>query len=203
MPNDFNSAFQASGVPITTPSSSLSAAASNVPQSMPLAVTTPHVSETSPATSSPLVTTGIHRRSHDPYGDFNFVVEIDGLSAGAFQKCDGLNFEVDMIEYQHGMDPYPRKRRGVVKWGNIRLTKGYTTNNELWKWCQEIMKGKPGRRTGAIHLLADDNNTSVPVKTFKWINGFPVKWSGFKFDAKSDSPLVEEIEFCVEEVMEG
>ena len=170
---------------------------------MELVVSNPAVNVTDVPQTTTLVTTGVHRRSHDPYGDFNFVVEIDGLSAGAFQKCDGLNFEVDMIEYQHGMDPYPRKRRGVVKWGNIKLTKGYTCNEELWNWCQEIMQGKMGRRTGAIHLLADDNDSSSPVMTYKWINGFPVKWSGFKFDSGSSSPLLEEIEFCVEEVMKG
>jgi phage tail-like protein len=150
---------------------------------------------------TPLAVTGIHRRDDDYYGGFNFVVEIDGVSAGAFQKCDGLNFEVDVIEYQDGMSPYPRKRRGVVKWGNIKLTKGYTANTALWDWCQEVMRGGMARKTGAIHLLADDGSTEV--KTYKWINGFPVKWSGFKFDASTTGPLIEEIEFSVEEVMEG
>ena len=197
MANDFNSAYNNLGIAATPLETTYPSAPSNPPQSQSLE---PSAAPDTPAVT-PLVTTGIHRRDHDYYGAFNFVVEIDGLSAGAFQKCDGLNFEVDMIEYQDGMSPYPRKRRGVVKWGNIKLTKGYTCNTALWDWCQEIMQGKMGRRTGAIHLLGDDADGEI--KTYKWINGFPVKWSGFKFDASTAGPLLEEIEFCVEEVMEG
>lgn len=201
MANDFNSAFNNLNIGTTPLETTYPSSSNNPPQSQELATSTPAVSSTDTPNVMPLAVTGIHRRDHDYYGAFNFIVEIDGLSAGAFQKCDGLNFEVDMIEYQDGMSPYPRKRRGVVKWGNIKLTKGYTCNSALWDWCQEIMQGKMGRRTGAIHLLSDDAGSEI--KTFKWINGFPVKWSGFKFDASTTGPLLEEIEFCVEEVMAG
>ncbi len=190
---DFNAAFSASSITSAVVSAATTVA-SAVASSLGLG--------SSGSSSSPGSSSGDYRREYDPYGDFNFVVEIDGLSAGAFQKCDGLSFEVDLIEYQHGLDPYPRKRRGQIKWGNIKLTKGFTTNTALWDWCAEIMNGGMARRTGAIHLLADHGDMSQPVKSFGWVNGFPVKWSGFKFDGKSSGAhLVEEIEFAVEEVL--
>ena len=75
--------------------------------------------------------------------------------------------------------------------------------------AQALAKAHPLQRTGvgddsaalASFLLSDDAGSEI--KTYKWINGFPVKWSGFKFDASTNGPLLEEIEFCVEEVMEG
>ena len=202
MAYDFNSSFSASGIQVTT----LTTTYPSHPSGYPVSTTSLDAKGTAQHTSvsvTSLEDSGVYRREYDPYGDFNFVVEIDGLSAGAFQKCDGLSFEVDLLEYQHGMDPYPRKRRGNIKWGNIKLTKGYTTNSALWDWAAEVMQGGMARRTGAIHLLGDDGNTSSVIKTFKWINGFPVKWSGFKFDGKGQGGLVEEIEIAVEEVMVG
>ena len=200
MGNSFDAAFNGSGIQVTVMASTYPSAPNNPPGQQALTVNGPVIGNNPPQTT-PLDVTGVHRRDYDHYGSFNWMIEIDGLSAGAFEKCDGLSFEVDLIEYAHGNDPYPRKRRGQVKWGNIKLTKGYTANSSLWDWCAEIMQGKMGRRTGAIHLLPDDAGS--PVKSFRWINGFPVKWSGFKFDSSSGAHLVEEIEFAVEEVMVG
>lgn len=161
--------------------------------------------ENSPASAPPqttqLVTTGVHRRDYDPYGDFNFIVEIDGVPAGAFQKCDGLSYECDVIEYRDSLAPWGRKRRGQTSHGNIKLVKGYTTSSALWDWCGEIMSGEMGRKTGAIHLLADDGDGSSPIVTYRWVEGFPCKWTGFRFDGKSSGAhLVEEIEIAVEAI---
>ena len=138
------------------------------------------------------------RRDHDYHGDFNFIVEIDGLEAGAFQKCDGLSWETDLIEYRDSMDPYPRYRPGIRRFGKLKLTKGYIKNSALWDWCQSVMNGKHDRKNGAVHLYADDGGT-LEV-TYNFIDAFPIKWSGFKLDGKGTAGLVEEIELAVESV---
>lgn len=138
------------------------------------------------------------RREFDTYGDHNFVVTIDGLEAGAFQKCDGLSFEVDLIEYRDSMDPYPRYRPGIRRFGRIKLTKGYVGNSVLWDWCQAIMEGENERRNGSIQLYEDDGQTLAV--TYRFTDAFPVKWNGFRFDGKGNSSLVEEIELVTESV---
>ncbi len=168
------------------------------PHSEPMSLQTGSVADGwgSPGvTTTNLVTTGSHRRSHDPYGQFRFVVEIDGIEAGAFQKCDGIDWSVDVIEYRDSLHPWGRKRRGQTSFGNVKLTKGYTTTSALWDWCNEVMSGKYGRRTGAIKLLADDKSD---ILSYDWYEGFPCKWTGFRFDAGSSAQMVEEIEFAVE-----
>jgi phage tail-like protein len=146
-------------------------------------------------TKTNLATTGTHRRSHDPYGGFRFIVEIDGIEAGAFQKCDGVDFSVDVIEYRDSLHPWGRKRRGQTSFGNIKLTKGYTTSAVLWDWCNEVISGKFGRRTGSIKLLSDDK---TDVISYDFYEGFPCKWTGFRFDASSSAQMVEELEFAIE-----
>jgi phage tail-like protein len=153
------------------------------------------------AHTTTLETTGVHRREYDPYGDFNFIVEIDGVSAGAFEKCDGLSWELDVIQYRFNEDPWGRLRRGQDSYGRIKLTKGYTTSSALWDWCNEIMGGGFGRKTGAVYLL---NDAAETVATYRWVEGFPCKWSGFRFDGKSSgSHSVEEIEIAVEKIIRG
>jgi len=141
------------------------------------------------------------RRDHDYIGDYNFVVKIDGDSNseyGAFQKVDGLSWETDLIEWRDSMDPYPRYRPGIRRFGKLKLTKGHVTNTKLWDWCQSVMKGKHDRKNGVIQVLNDHADSKKPEVSFKFIDAFPIKWSGFKLDGKGTSGLVEEIELVVE-----
>ncbi len=139
------------------------------------------------------------RRAHDFYGDYNFHIEIDGIHAGAFQKCDGLSFEVDLIEYKDSGDDFPRYRPGIRRVGKIKLTKGYTASSALWDWCQAIMEGKNERHNGVIELLDDDANS--PVVRYEFIDAFPIKWNGFRLDGKGTTALVEDIELAVEQII--
>lgn len=141
------------------------------------------------------------RRDWDHYGDYNFVIEIDGIEAGAFQKCDGLTFDVDLIEFKDSMDPYPRYRPGIRRFGKLKLTKGMINNTELWDWCQGIIQGKSDRRHGAIHVMADDGQSEEIH--FQFFDAFPVQWSGFKLDGKGNASLVEEITLVVESITKG
>ena len=141
------------------------------------------------------------RRDHDYFGEYNFVIRIDGednKDYGAFQKCDGLSWETDLIEWRDSMDPYPRYRPGIRRFGKIKLTKGFVNNTKLWDWCQSVMKGKHDRKNGVIHLLNDDGDDGSPAVSYKFIDAFPIKWSGFKLDGKGSAGLVEEVELVVE-----
>ena len=62
-------------------------------------------------------------------------------------------------------------------------------NTKLWDWCQSIMKA-PMTENGVIHLLNDDGDDASPAVSYKFIDAFPIKWSGFKLDGKGSSGLV-------------
>ena len=38
----------------------------------------------------------------DPYGNFNFLVEIDGIARAAFQEASGFDSTIDVIEHREG-----------------------------------------------------------------------------------------------------
>ena len=38
----------------------------------------------------------------DPYGSFNFIIEIEGIESAGFSECTGLDSETDVVEYRGG-----------------------------------------------------------------------------------------------------
>src|SRR5882762_2152225 len=41
-------------------------------------------------------------KRNDPYGQFNFLIEIDGVGKGGFSEASGLTTDSNIIEYREG-----------------------------------------------------------------------------------------------------
>jgi phage tail-like protein len=90
----------------------------------------------------------------DPYRNFNFVVEIDGIVQAGFQDCSGFGANTDPIEYREGNEnpapiPKPCALPGMTKYNNITLKWGLTDSRELYDWYRDISKGRVMRKTAA------------------------------------------------------
>ncbi len=90
----------------------------------------------------------------DPFVNFNYLVEIDGIARGAFQEVTGLDSSIDVIEHREGgSNTSPRKLAGQTKHANIVLKWGMTTDNQLFQWHQTVVDGAVDRRNGSVVLL--------------------------------------------------
>ena len=134
-------------------------------------------------------------RSQEHVGAFNFRVEIEGLIVGGFRNVEGLQLKIDPIVYHRSKTRNPLKRPGRPEVGNLRLIKGYVNSDVLWRWCEQIMKGKIIRKSGSIILLNDSGHEQC---RYDFFNAWPTQWSGFKLDGKGTDVLVEELELVVE-----
>lgn len=125
-----------------------------------------------------------------------FTVEIDGIETSRFQKCEGLEAETTVIEYEEGGGGV-RYFKGRTRYPNIVLEKGINDNNELFKWYQNITQNeKVERKNGSIILK---NNQNEEIKRWNFFRGFPCRWVGPKLDAKDRSSFaVERIEIAHE-----
>lgn len=133
---------------------------------------------------------------NDPYKAFNFLVEVDGIQSAGFTECTGLSTETDVIEYREGSDRGGiRKIPGLAKFSNIVLKRGLTRSRDLWNWRKVIIDGGIDRRSGAIIVLGDDH---APVARFRFRDGWPSKWEGPKFNAKSSEVAIETLEIAHE-----
>src|SRR6266511_4082475 len=103
----------------------------------------------------------------DPFRNFNFRLEIDGLSVGSFRECSGLAADGNAVDYRAGTD-IPRSVRkliGLQTYSNITLKRGYTQNHELWDWYKNIVNGIPDRRHGAVMRMDATSTAITPIRT--------------------------------------
>src|SRR5579872_2038025 len=135
----------------------------------------------------------------DPFRGFNFRVEIDNTAVAGFREAGGLTMTTDAVDYREGneMSLHVRKLTGLRKFTNITLKRGYTTNEDLWKWYKNVLNGITDRRNGAIILQVEQHND---VLRWQFENGFICKWEGPAMNATSNDVAVESIEICAEQV---
>ncbi len=68
----------------------------------------------------------------DPYRNFRFRVEIDGIVAAGFSEVQIGETVTEVIDYREGNEPFHvRKLPGLHKFGNVTLTRGMTASMEL------------------------------------------------------------------------
>ncbi len=134
----------------------------------------------------------------DPYRSYNFLVEIDGITQAGFQEVSGLDSSTDPVDYREGADPnHVRKLTGLNKFTPITLKRGITDSDELWKWRDTVVNGKPERKNGSIILLDD---TGAEKLRWNFFNAWPSKWTGPSFNATSTAVAVETLEITHEEL---
>lgn len=136
----------------------------------------------------------------DPYGSFDFLVEIDGITRASFMEASGLDSAIDVTEYREGGDNETmRKLPAKTKYSNITLKWGSADDHDLYDWHQQWVKGDPAaaRKHGSIILL---DRTGQEKIRWNFVNAWPVKWTGPSFNAKNNDVSIETLELAHEGV---
>ena len=133
----------------------------------------------------------------DPFGNYNFAVELDGVTRMGFKTCAGLDSTSGVLKYREGTDPTLGQRQlpGLLSFSNISLERGITDDHALWDWRKGVATGEVTRRTISIILRDDAGHEKI-----RWNirNCWPVKWSGPNFDSGADTVAVEKLELAHE-----
>jgi phage tail-like protein len=133
---------------------------------------------------------------NDPFGAFNFLVEIDGVTTTSFSEVSGLDAEIEPIEYRTGdEDTTVRKIPGLRKYSNITLKRGFTPDLSLWNWMKQGLGGKVMRANMSITLL---DGARQPVLRWNVREAWPCKWEGPDLNAKGNDIAIETLEICHE-----
>jgi phage tail-like protein len=132
----------------------------------------------------------------DPYAQFNFIVELDGLTVAGFTEVGGLSAESDVIEYRNGdEEPTVRKLPGLLKYANITLKRGYTKNTELWEWRKSTLDGQTARRDGSVVLLDEARQEAL---RWNFRSGWLSKYEGPALNSTTNEAAVESVEIVHE-----
>jgi phage tail-like protein len=133
--------------------------------------------------------------TEDPLIGFNFLLELDGAIAGYFTECNGVGSEHEIIEHKvvdnkgHEM---VRKIPGRLKWTDITLKRGITSDLQIWDWRQNVIEGKmkDSRKNVSITMFSRDYQ---PVAKWHFTNAWPSKVTGPSFKADDNSFGIEEV----------
>ena len=133
----------------------------------------------------------------DPLGQFNFLIEIDGVVKGGFSEASGLTTDTNVVEYREGQEQSltTRKLPGLMKYNNIVLKRGWTRDRSLWEWRRKVIEGKTQRASGAIVLLDEARNEAL---RWNFTEGWPSKWEGPALNAKTSEVAIETLEIAHE-----
>lgn len=134
---------------------------------------------------------------NDPYGQFNFTIEIDGKPLGGFSEVSGLSQDSAPIEYREGNEKQgtARKLPGLITYSNIVLKRGWTKDKVLWEWRKQVIDGKTDRRHGSIVLL---DEARQPALRWNFREGWPCKWEGPALIGKTSDVAIETLEIAHE-----
>lgn len=135
---------------------------------------------------------------NDPYRNFRFKVEIQGIKVAGFAEATIPDTTTDSVDYREGTDlPYQRKLSGLTKYGNITLKKGLADSTELYEWRKKIEdSGASGARKSISLVLIDEEGNDK----CRWdiIEAWPTKYSSSGFDAKGNAVMIETLELVHE-----
>ena len=140
----------------------------------------------------------------DPYGSFDFLVEIDGITRASFQEASGFDSTIDVTEYREGGDNETlRKLPAKAKYSNIVLKWGTIDGEDpndprsLYGWHMQWIKGdiSAARKSGSIIMLDRQGNQKI---RWNFVNAWPVKWTGPSFNAKGNDIAIEMLELAHE-----
>jgi phage tail-like protein len=135
----------------------------------------------------------------DPYGGYNFSVELDGITRAGFRECSGLDSSQNGREYREGTDPYltVRKIPGLVTHSDLTLGRGITNDSTLWDWRQQVARGAVVRHDISVTLHDDAGTIRVIWNLFAC---WPKTWTGPSLSASGDEVAIEQLTLAYERI---
>ncbi len=128
----------------------------------------------------------------DPFGSFNFYVEVDGGGdiKGRFSEVSGLKGDVEEFEIKEGgRNDHTHILPGRVKWGPVTLKKGMGDETFFNDWWQKVVDSPDDCRKNVKVTLLDDEWQTVRVWEIK--GAWPKSWETTGLNAGSSEMAIE------------
>jgi phage tail-like protein len=132
----------------------------------------------------------------DPYMNFNFLVEIQGIIRAGFHQVSGIDVTIDVVEHREGGEnTTTRKLPGLTRHGNLQFRKGMTDNILLHNWHRQNVEGTIQRCNGSIIML---DRAGQEVARWDFVRAWPTKYQGPELNAEGNDVAIELLELAHE-----
>ncbi len=129
---------------------------------------------------------------NDPYLNFKFRVEIEGITVGGFSEASGFQVDTELETYREGgLNEFVHNYTKGSKFSNLTIKRGLI-ERELWDWHQDIVLGIIERKSISIYQVDSEGND---VQWWLFLEAFPIKWSGTELKSDANAVVFETLEF--------
>ncbi len=145
--------------------------------------------------ATPLISGRGSDLEEDPFLGFNFMLEIGDKVAGYFTECSGIGSENEVIEHKvvdKSGHEIVRKIPGRLKWTDVSLKRGITSNLQIWKWREQVVLGKMSDARQDVTITMMDREYQ-PKAIWNFNKAWPSKVSGPSFKSDDNAFGVEEV----------
>jgi phage tail-like protein len=124
-----------------------------------------------------------------------FGFEMDGVKIAMFTQVSGLSIEFEATEFSTQTTDGKKltiKRPGRPKYTEVVLKRGYSPNQDLYKWFNDLVKANKTveRKTGAVVVYDREHGE---LARFNLTNAWPSKLNVSDLSSGSDDVMVEDI----------
>jgi phage tail-like protein len=134
---------------------------------------------------------------HDPFRNFNFIVEIEGIASSSFSEVEFPSSTIGVVEYREGGDKVSSSRKlpGRVHYSNLVLKRGVTQSTDIWDWWNTLRNGTPDRRNGVIVLL---DAQLQEVRRWSFTGAWPCRYDVSALAGTGEETVIETLELGVD-----
>ena len=138
--------------------------------------------------------------SEDALIGSRFAIDVDGVGMAYFESASGFSNETETVEQKvvtsKGVSVI-RKIPGQLTWGPLTLTRGVTSDMEMWKWRKEVIDGGTStiRRNASLIMYNHEGNEVV---RYDFSECWPSKWTGPDVKSDDSSVVIETLEIQYE-----
>ena len=136
----------------------------------------------------------------DPFINYRYRVELEGMEMMGFSKVSELSNETDIFTYKEGgLNNHEHKLPNTTSYSNIILEHGLSLDNTLYEWREKVISGnmEEALKNGSIKVYSQNNLTSI----WYFYGAWPSKLNISGLDASaggSGEILLESVELVVE-----
>ena len=127
---------------------------------------------------------------NDPYLNFRFLVEIDGIVQAGFYEVIVPDSTLEIVSLQE-----PEVH---VTNGNLILKWGITNSMELYEWFEAAAEGKVQIKNLSVVLLGEEGND---VARWGFWQAYPVRYDGPELHALGNDVAIETLEIAFEKMV--
>lgn len=130
--------------------------------------------------------------------------DVQGKVDASFKEVSGIGLDRGIEEITEGGNPYIHRVPTYVKYSNLVLKRGLVAkDSEVAKWCLDPLGGISlgpiqltetiVTKTIIVKLL---NEEGIPLKSWSFVNAWPVKWAVSDFNSMNNEIAIESLEFA-------